>query len=606
MASGLPIGGDLCSGTTNGNTLPEAGTSFETREVTLGDGTALTSGVQYAIVVRCAADEVEWVTVAGDNYENGSSCLSADGGSSWSIDSGYDNWFQTYAGLAIRDQYGPGDDSHFNPCSGDTWMAQTFTATSSYTITKVKLRLSRWPASTPGTITVSIKATVTGINKIYLGSGGSFLLAATSSGIYLSSDLGETWTQELPDETEGTNWLSGVCSTDGQYIIVEAGAGTIYRSANTGSTWAEITPASSDTFTINDMAISETGKYVLIVGLNATDATKSCYLSDDYGATWTAIYPVDASIEWEQCDISLDGADLIVSNEGGNVYVSSDSGTTWVEQDIDSTSNTWSCLAVSGDGTLKIIANTADVDEVFKNGSNYSVPTWAESIITSVGRALLDDTTQAAQQTTLGLGTTDSPTFTGLTLSGLTASQFVITSADKALASLAVPLTVPYGGTGVTTVTNHGLLLGSGAGAITPLAEATNGQIPIGSTGNDPVLATITGTAKRVTVVNTAGVITLSGPQDIDTVDSPTFAGITSTGVIDASAGEVLTEDNDTSEPEEKDDGYIGVAIIDGTARVYFAVDGTMYYIDGTIVEAAEIVTGNPIGLLLALTYNME
>jgi len=94
--------------------------------------------------------------------------------------------------------------------------------------------------------------------------------------------------------------------------------------------------------------------------------------------------------------------------------------------------------------------------------------------------------------------------------------------------------------------------------------------------------------------------------QDVNTDASPTFAGVTTTGTIDASAGEILTEDNDTAEPSGKSDGYIGVAIIDGTARVYFTVSGTMYYIDGTIVAAAEIVTGNPIGLLLALTYNLE
>ena len=71
---------------------------------------------------------------------------------------------------------------------------------------------------------------------------------------------------------------------------------------------------------------------------------------------------------------------------------------------------------------------------------------------------------------------------------------------------------VAHGGTGVSTLTDGGLLLGSGAGAITALAVATNGQIPIGDGAGDPVLATITGTTDHITVTNGAGAITLSHP----------------------------------------------------------------------------------------------
>ena len=272
--------------------------------------------------------------------------------------------------------------------------------------------------------------TIPSINKLCLGVGGDFLLASTNIGIYLSSDLGDTWAQELPDETADTNWLSGVCSSTGTYIIVEAGTDTIYRSANSGSTWAEITPAGSDSFTISDMAMSETGEIVLLVGINTDDATKSCYLSEDYGASWTAIYPVAESIAWEHCDISLDGAVQIVSNSGGDVYVSSDSGATWVVQVIDSTSSTWDCLCVSGDGTFKLVANTANNDEVFRNNSSYSEATWAETAVTSAARALLDDTTAAAQATTLGLGTGDAVVHDSLTLSSILAEG---TDVDKFL-----------------------------------------------------------------------------------------------------------------------------------------------------------------------------
>ena len=88
---------------------------------------------------------------------------------------------------------------------------------------------------------------------------------------------------------------------------------------------------------------------------------------------------------------------------------------------------------------------------------------------------------------------------------------------------------------GVESLTDGGILLGSGTGAITALGAAANGQIPIGDGSTDPQLATITGTADQITVTNGAGSITLSTPQDIATTSAVTFAG------VDASAGAIIT-----------------------------------------------------------------
>jgi len=74
----------------------------------------------------------------------------------------------------------------------------------------------------------------------------------------------------------------------------------------------------------------------------------------------------------------------------------------------------------------------------------YSEATWAESDLTSAGRGLLDDADAAAQTTTLGLGTGDSPTWTGATLSGLTASRLVGSDASKAMESVTVGTGLDY------------------------------------------------------------------------------------------------------------------------------------------------------------------
>lgn len=56
------------------------------------------------------------------------------------------------------------------------------------------------------------------------------------------------------------------------------------------------------------------------------------------------------------------------------------------------------------------------------------------------------------------------------------------------------------------------------------LSAMTNGQLIIGKTGLDPVLAALTGTANQLVVTNGAGTITLSLPQSIHTGGTPQFA----------------------------------------------------------------------------------
>lgn len=60
------------------------------------------------------------------------------------------------------------------------------------------------------------------------------------------------------------------------------------------------------------------------------------------------------------------------------------------------------------------------------------------------------------------------------------------------------------------TQTNHSLALFKGStAALSPLGVASNGQIPIGSTGADPVLANITSTGGTIAITNGAGSINL-------------------------------------------------------------------------------------------------
>lgn len=72
----------------------------------------------------------------------------------------------------------------------------------------------------------------------------------------------------------------------------------------------------------------------------------------------------------------------------------------------------------------------------------------------------------------------------------------------------AIPVTVPQGGTGLSTITDHGIMLGSGTGAVTPMAVLDTGALITGVTGADPtsVSPNITTTKKFLTETGTGAV----------------------------------------------------------------------------------------------------
>lgn len=99
-----------------------------------------------------------------------------------------------------------------------------------------------------------------------------------------------------------------------------------------------------------------------------------------------------------------------------------------------------------------------------------------------------------------------------LILVDLTASRIVATDANKALVSLASPLIVTEGGTGAATLTDGGVLLGSGTGAITAMDVLLDGEFIVGNGTTDPVAES--GNTARTSL-------------GLGTGNSPTFTGLT-------------------------------------------------------------------------------
>jgi hypothetical protein len=106
-----PVDGDLCSGTTNGNTVPEIAyptPAPEEREITFGTNPTLTAGTRYAIVVRApsgsSSNKLYWSASTSSVYANGDQCGSGNSGLNWTLYDTRELWFKEYGNPAVPEK----------------------------------------------------------------------------------------------------------------------------------------------------------------------------------------------------------------------------------------------------------------------------------------------------------------------------------------------------------------------------------------------------------------------------------------------------------------------------------------------------------------------
>jgi hypothetical protein len=139
----------------------------------------------------------------------------------------------------------------------------------------------------------------------------------------------------------------------------------------------------------------------------------------------------------------------------------------------------------------------------FTAGGNVAGATYGSDASVSNTELLYINTLSSNAQTQLNSKSASFTTIAGLnailtgedvastTWAGASSLVTVGTLTSGALGAGFTAVNVAQGGTGASTLTDHGVLVGSGTGAVTALTVGTNGQLLIGSTGADPVFATL-------------------------------------------------------------------------------------------------------------------
>lgn len=144
------------------------------------------------------------------------------------------------------------------------------------------------------------------------------------------------------------------------------------------------------------------------------------------------------------------------------------------------------------------------------------------------------------------------PAFTNLTSSD---STLTITEGPNTLdVVLNAPVTVGNGGTGTSSLTDHGVLLGSGTAAVTVTSVGTDGQILIGATGADPAFANITSADGSVTITEGPNSLDLSAP-DTGNVTGPGSSTDNAIARFDGTTGKIIQNSGVTISDADVVDG---------------------------------------------------
>jgi len=341
---------------------------------------------------------------------------------------------------------------------------------------------------------------------------------------------------------------SGAVDLDSQDFTIAGTANEIETSAS-GQT---LTIGLPSTITTTLSATS-----VLSDGVVAT--TQSA--SDNSTKVATTAY-VDAQLTAEDLDISADsGSNIAIDLDSevldleGGTGIDTTTGTNKVTFAIDSTVATLSGSQALTNKTIDVDSNTVSNIEVdnLKSGvldtdlsstagtdttlpSAKAVKTYVDAQVTAQDLDLISDSGTIdidldSESLTVsgGEGIDTSATGTTLTIAGedattsnkgiasFSSDNFDVSSGAVTIKSGGVDLaaevtgTLPVanGGTGATSLTDGGVLLGSGTGAVTATSVLTNGQLLIGDGTSDPTLATLTA-GTNVSVTNGAGSITIA------------------------------------------------------------------------------------------------
>jgi len=196
-------------------------------------------------------------------------------------------------------------------------------------------------------------------------------------------------------------------------------------------------------------------------------------------------------------------------------------------------------LTLTG-GNITLTGGATDIDVIDNNASALSIDASGKAGILEI------DSTNSKEQVKMSGGLFVTGNITG---SGAVSASSIVTDT----LTLDTALAVAQGGTGATSLTDGGVLLGSGTGAITATSVLGDGEMLVGDASGDPSVES--GATLRTSI-------------GVGTGDSPQFTNLTLTGgeiTLTGGATDIDLIDNNSSALSFDAAGKAGILEIDTT-----------------------------------------
>lgn len=167
-------------------------------------------------------------------------------------------------------------------------------------------------------------------------------------------------------------------------------AGNLYISNNGGANWATVPYFNG--YSIENVCVSSTGQYMLVVAYPISGFTRNLYLSSNYGSSWSTILTNIGTVN--NLDISDNGQYIIwvTGTNSGNVFRSTDFGATFSTSGSPGASN-WKGVAISSSGQyVTIVSYTSYIWVSSDYGASYTAKTaypgtqWVPVVMSSNGQ----------------------------------------------------------------------------------------------------------------------------------------------------------------------------------------------------------------------------
>jgi hypothetical protein len=177
-----------------------------------------------------------------------------------------------------------------------------------------------------------------------------YVVGTDLTGVYGSSDSGQTWNQASGSQLAGT-WTTVACSENGMIVYVGASGVAVEKSSNGGATWSSTgqstgsgfisCTADGGTLFTGDIACSGNGTY------RARVSGGTVSFSANSGSSWTTLSSAPSSVSC--LAVSSDCNRLVAGVNNGLLYASANLGATWTALSISN--QAWSGLWMSPDGS---------------------------------------------------------------------------------------------------------------------------------------------------------------------------------------------------------------------------------------------------------------